>query len=192
MKTLIHRLGYCLVLLIVVVSCSQPESEEPSSGKSVVVSQTQFDPFISSYETFIEGLSADDKAKLSRYLSSSAKRSGNPNGRVPAKTICNCQPTENHCSAEAENTECCVCWDPKTENGACGVYWGVATCKTEPKPLRDSDKHHLLPESRDQKITIYPDRLKNLVGYIEKNGIGSNNALASIEISKLKTMVKSF
>lgn len=189
MKTLIHRLGYSLVLLTIIVSCSQPESEAPSSGKSVELSQHKFNPFVSSYQVFIENLSTDDKAKLSRYLSTSAKRSAN-SGRVPVKTICNCQPTENHCSAEAENSECCVCWDPKTENGACGVYWGVAICKTEAKVIRRGDTHHLLPDPRDQRVIIYPDKLKSLIGHIERNGIGASNPIAQVELSKLQSILK--
>lgn len=192
MKTLIHRLGYGLVLLAIVVSCSQPESEEPVIGKSIEVSPTQFDPFISSYRAFIQGLSAADKAKLRRYLDASAKRNKASSGRVPAKTICNCLPTQNHCSAEADNTECCVCWDPKTENGACGVYWGVAVCKTERKFVKGGDTHHLLPDPRNQKITIYPDRLKDLIGYIERNGIGTDSHTTAIEISKLKGILKNY
>jgi len=28
-------------------------------------------------------------------------------------------------------SDCCICWNPNTQTGACGCYWGIATCRNE-------------------------------------------------------------
>jgi hypothetical protein len=43
---------------------------------------------------------------------------------------CNCTaPSNSSCNADCLFSSCCICWNPNTQTGACGCYWGVATCR---------------------------------------------------------------
>ena len=43
---------------------------------------------------------------------------------------CNCGSGYASCSVDCLFSACCVCWDPKKSEGACGCYFGIAKCKT--------------------------------------------------------------
>lgn len=47
-----------------------------------------------------------------------------------AGATCNCTGGQSSCNSTCTFSDCCVCWSPSTQNGACGCYWGVASCKT--------------------------------------------------------------
>jgi hypothetical protein len=49
----------------------------------------------------------------------------------PVNSTCPCSPGFATCSSDCMFSDCCVCWDPKKETGACGCYFGVAKCLTD-------------------------------------------------------------
>lgn len=49
-------------------------------------------------------------------------------------TNCQCGEKQATCISTCTFSDCCICWDPATQNGACGCYFGVAVCKTGDKP----------------------------------------------------------
>lgn len=176
MKTLIHRLGYGLVLLAIVVSCSQPESEEPvidTSLEVVEVSGDYMDELMTAYKTFVENLPEEEREKLTNYVSSIPDHNA-ASGRVVGGDVeCRCLSTQAQCSAKSATTECCVCWDPATQVGVCGKYMGVAFCRTEERPNKGGDKKGPRPQKGSATVKIYPAEMSNLVDYIERNGLGS-------------------
>ena len=45
---------------------------------------------------------------------------------------CSCvKPSNATCNSTCTFSDCCICFNPTTQNGACGCYWGVATCRSE-------------------------------------------------------------
>ena len=46
---------------------------------------------------------------------------------------CSC-PAQSTCNATCTLSDCCICWDPNTSEGACGCYFGIASCKSSKKP----------------------------------------------------------
>lgn len=178
MKTLIHRLGYGLVLLAIVVSCSQPESEEPvidTSLEVVEVSGEYMDELMTAYKTFVENLPEEEREKLNDYVNSIPERSPSANGRVPVEATCRCLATQAFCEAKGKLGECCACWDPDTQVGMCGVFAGIGSCKVEERPQRT--KEPSMPNPTPGKIAstvrIFPSQIKNLVDYIDKSRLGA-------------------
>lgn len=49
----------------------------------------------------------------------------------PEKSFCPCGAGMATCTADCLFSDCCSCWDPKKETGACGCYFGIAKCMTE-------------------------------------------------------------
>src|SRR5690606_20742132 len=192
MKTLIHRLGYSLVLLIVVVSCSQPESEEPvidTSLEVVEVSGEYMDGLMTAYKTFVENLSAEEKAQLASYVDSQTQRGTTSYARTSNDAECRCLSTQASCSAEGIYGDCCLCWDPKTQAGACGVYLGIATCRLEERPVKTPEKE--TPSPKSPNIRIYPKQIGGLVDYIETNRLGRSSSLSKSGLADFKKLIGS-
>lgn len=188
MKTLIHRLGYGLVLLVIIVSCSQPESEEPvidTSSEVVEVSGAYMTELMTAYKTFVENLSEEEKGRLQSYTNMLADSRENPNTRTSVEALCRCLADQVSCYARSNISECCICWNPKTHVGACGLYFGVATCRIE--PIKDSDDKSPSPPTRS--IRIYPSELKGLVDYIDKNSFGRASNLSSSGLADFKKLL---
>ena len=49
----------------------------------------------------------------------------------PGNSHCPCAPGFASCNSDCMFSDCCVCWDPTKETGACGCYFGVAKCLTD-------------------------------------------------------------
>jgi hypothetical protein len=49
----------------------------------------------------------------------------------PDNSGCPCGAGMATCTADCLFSDCCTCWDPKKETGACGCYFGIAKCMTE-------------------------------------------------------------
>lgn len=49
----------------------------------------------------------------------------------PGNSHCPCSPGFASCNSDCMFSDCCVCWDPNKESGACGCYFGVAKCMTD-------------------------------------------------------------
>jgi hypothetical protein len=176
MKTLTHRLGYGLAFLVIIVSCSQPESEEPiidTSRDVVEVSGEYMTDLMTAYRTFVENLSEEEKERLTEYVNSLKERSVQNGKLVGGDVECRCLATQAHCSARSATTECCVCWDPATQVGICGKYMGVAFCRTEERPTKGGGDKQPKPQSGSTTVRIYPVEMKNLIDYIERNNLGA-------------------
>lgn len=190
MKTLIHRLGYSLVLLTIIVSCSQPESEAPvidTSLEVVEVSGEYMDGLMTAYKTFVENLPEADREQLNSYVNSQTERNPPSNGRVGNDAECRCLSTQVSCSAEGLYGECCLCWDPKTQVGACGVYLGIATCRLEERPTKTPEQGTPAPKSPTMRI--YPKQIGGLVDYIERNQLGNSSSLSNSGLADFKKLL---
>src|SRR5690606_9987104 len=193
MKTLTHRLGYGLAFLVIIVSCSQPESEEPiidTSRDVVEVSGEYMADLMTAYRTFVENLSEEEKERLTEYVNSLKERSVQNGKLVGGDVECRCLATQAHCSARSATTECCVCWDPATQVGICGKYMGVAFCRTEERPRKGGDKAPT-PKKGTTTIKLYPSEMKNLVDYIDRTGIGSGVDLSLTGLRNFKDLLTS-
>ncbi len=65
---------------------------------------------------------------LVMHLFSYAANAQDP-GKI-AGASCSCGPGQSTCSSVCFFSDCCICWNPATQNGACGCYWGISTCKS--------------------------------------------------------------
>src|SRR5690606_20024375 len=194
MKTLIHRLGYGLVLLIVVVSCSQPESEEPvidTSLEVVEVSGEYMDGLMTAYKTFVENLSEEDRAKLDDYVNSIPDRTTSKNSRTQLEASCKCLTTQASCVAKGSLGECCACWDPDTQVGMCGVFAGVGSCEVEERPQRQQNPSQ--PRPTPGKVTttvrIFPGQINTLIDYINRSRIGAANPTSISGLEDFKKLL---
>jgi len=76
-------------------------------------------------------------------------------------STCNCAPGSSSCKSECIFSDCCICWDPKKETGACGCYYGIAKCKTAAigTAASDADTHTI--QFHPQKFHEFMKFLKN-------------------------------
>lgn len=189
MKTLIHRLGYGLAFSVVILSCSQPESEEPvidTSRDVIEVSGDYMAELMTAYKTFVESLSDEEKSRLQAYVNTLTDREIK-NGRTSVEALCRCLANQVSCYARSNISECCICYDPKTQIGACGLYFGIAVCRLEPIKTQTPDKDE--PSPIAPTIRIYPQQLKGLVDYIDKNNLGRTSNLSVAGLSNFKQLL---
>lgn len=194
MKTLIHRLGYGLAFSVVILSCSQPESEEPvidTSRDVIEVSGDYMAELMTAYKTFVESLSTEDRARLDTYITSMSDHTKSSNSRVPAEARCRCLATQAFCEAKGFLGECCACWDPETQVGMCGVFGGVGSCKVEERPSKQKNPEKPSPKPGTSTITIrlFPGPIKNLVDYIDSNRLGVTNPVSVSGLHDFKTLL---
>lgn len=191
MKTIITCVGYGLALFIT-VSCSQPESEDPvidTSADVREVTSEYMDELMTAYTAFVSNLSEPDRGKLISFVNSLPNKTDSKNGRTAIESVCRCLATQASCYAKGTYSDCCICWDPKTQNGACGTYFGIASCRIELKPTKTPDKKS--PSPSGPTIRIYPNDLKSLIDHIEREGIGQNSGLSSVGLGDFKRLIGS-
>src|SRR5690606_29816824 len=194
MKTLISRLGYGLILLVIIVSCSQPESEAPlidTSMDVVEVDGEYMDGLMTAYKTFVENLSVEDRAKLDDYIDSIPERTTSTTSRTQVDATCKCLATQAYCEAKGRFGECCACWDPETQVGMCGVFGGVGSCKVEERPQRPKNPNQPTPTPGKVTTTvrIFPGQINNLIEYIDRSRIGATNPTSLSGLGDFKRLL---
>lgn len=191
MKTLVHRLGYGLALLAVIVSCSQPEPDDPvidTSRQVVEVSGEYMAELLTTYETYVESLSEQEKRRLQSYANTSTIRSGTKNGRGSIEGLCSCLENQVSCYARSNISECCACYDPKTQVGLCGLYFGIAFCKVEERKIETPTPVKPSPPTLPA-VKVYPAQLKELVDYIDSNALGRTSSLSISKLADFKKIL---
>lgn len=189
MKTLTHRLGYGLAFLVIIVSCSQPESEEPiidTSRDVVEVSGEYMTDLMTAYRTFVENLSEEEKERLKIYTNTLTDRQGSNSGRTSVEAFCRCLAHQASCYARSNISECCICYDPRTQVALCGLYFGIAFCKLEDK---ESNEKAPSPPPTTPAVQVYPVQLKGLVDYIDRNNLGKTSNLSLSGLSNFKKLL---
>lgn len=81
---------------------------------------------------------------------------------------CNCTPTQAFCKAECIFSECCLCWNPSTETGSCGCYFGVAKCRTS---LIGKDA----PATTGHRVRFYPKRFDRFLTFLNRSAIPADS-----------------
>jgi len=191
MKTLVHRLGYGLALLVVIVSCSQPEPDDPvidTSRDVVEVSGEYMTELMTAYETFVESLSTEERKRLQSFANTLTGRSASANGRSAVEAFCRCLENQVSCYARSNISECCACYDPRTQVGLCGLYFGIAFCKVEDRKVEAPDPGK--PSApKLPSVKIYPLQLKGLVDYIDRNALGRASSLSTEKLSDFRKLL---
>lgn len=192
MKHFINKLGYALALSIL-TSCSQPESEEPLINKSADVTEVTSEymgELMTAYKAFVENLPAEEKNQLINFVSTMSESRRSINGRTMEDVACHCLVTQAHCSAKGSTGECCICWDPETQVGACGKYVGIAFCRVEERKKKGNEDEKVpVPQKSSTTIRIYPNEMKNLLDYIERNKLGINSTQSSTGLQDFKKLL---
>lgn len=102
---------------------------------------------------------------------------------------CQCGAGQSTCSANCTFSDCCVCWTATTQNGACGCYFGIASCKTEkiddPKNLT-MDENIFGEVNPNAQITFHFDNFKKLITFFDKKGINTNEFKNTINSTSSK------
>src|SRR5690606_12146637 len=194
MKTLTHRLGYGLAFLVIIVSCSQPESEEPiidTSRDVVEVSGEYMADLMTAYRTFVENLSEEERTKLEDYINPNTSRINSSNSRTQTEARCRCLATQAFCEAKGWLGECCACWDPDTQVGMCGVFGGVGSCIVEERPSREKNPEKPSPKPGTGIVTIklFPNHIKNLVDYIDRSRLGASSPTSASGLHDFKALL---
>lgn len=89
---------------------------------------------------------------------------------------CTCTaPSNSTCTSNCLFSDCCICWNPNTQTGACGCYWGVATCtnqnNTNPSLVSTSNFGVLNPDAR---IRFSFEKFNLLFDFFRGRGIKSD------------------
>lgn len=141
------RFFYILITFAAVLgaSCSQYQQEEKGIlPDEVFVDQISMNHFLEKYSEFIDGLSEEEVnvwSSLSSISNDENYSSYDIAGVAGSDSKCTCGEGMGGCSADGQFSSCCICWDPNTQHGACGVYFGIATCRTANiEPQREARK----------------------------------------------------
>ncbi len=100
-----------------------------------------------------------------------------PNYAAPGGgATCTCTaPSTSTCTADCLFSTCCVCWNPNTQTGACGCYYGIATCRTEmnsaASTMNTSNFGNLSPHV---KIKFSFEKFNLLFDFFKSKSIGVN------------------
>ena len=186
-RLILTRKLYLGFLMVLLVYCTPSElADHPVVEQLDVfkVSNKHFSKFLEKYEQFISGLSETNRVQLHDFITK--KEELWVSSRI-AQVNCDC-PGQSKCSASSYFSECCICWDPGTHDGACGCYWGVCQCKTEAKlkeaPGRSSVEETFIKFSalnfretiqflQDKKVNV--SSLKQALTELEKYGLPLDN-----------------
>ncbi len=117
--------------------------------------------------------SKTNSAKVENRDSNAAVNAKNLPGNKTAGASCNCGGGYSSCSSTCIFSDCCVCWDPKVSDGACGCYWGISTCRTAPKSTARTIQNKVLDQS-SRTIHIHPLRLNKYFSYLESLKLNIN------------------
>lgn len=175
LKTIVTALS--LLTAIIVLSYCSPDTDVKPNEKTIaeeitIQSKYLFD-FNTKYIAFIQALDASDEGFMKEYIAAEDKKTLAAKTKLEAK--CQCGRCQSSCSASGQFSECCICWDPKTHTGACGVYFGIASCKNEP----------LSPRTRiaqiSGKMKFYPIRFVKMLDALEKRGVQVTSIRAELE-----------
>lgn len=158
-----------ITCVIFLCSCTQPEVVvETIELSEFKVESRFFDSFMKDYQLFIESLGVSEKDKLIEFLSQFDNlEKQSKQGKVNDVT-CNCQQGESSCSASTAISSCCICWNPSTHQGACGTYWGIASCKTEAKEPERLARVEVL---NDNIVNVNAKNFRLVLDFIKKMGI---------------------
>ena len=93
-----------------------------------------------------------------------------PAGGTPT---CNCTaPSSSTCTADCLFSSCCICGNPNTQTGACGCYWGGATCRNEYNTTSlTMDSFDFGVINPNSKIMFSFEKFNLLFNYFESKGI---------------------
>lgn len=167
-----------IIILTSFFNCSQPENAiEPVQLDEFKVESQHFDSFLDDYKIFIEALNNINKDQIQSFLQTFEHQKQNGNGRSMDVT-CNCQSGESSCSASTAISSCCTCWNPSTHEGACGTYWGIASCRTQSKDEPESLGRK--PSELGHLVNVNATNFRNLLKFAKAKGIGIESISASL------------
>lgn len=168
------------LLLFSIASCSQPEPEIIRKD-AISVSEAKYSEFLVSYERFINALNTETRNDIKSFIDNNPTKP-NQQGRTSIDSNCKCLSTMATCSATGKLSSCCICWDPKTHVGACGVYFGLASCRIEKK------ENATVKPVPPNVITVYPIQLDGVFDYAYSKNVDVieiKKALKKLEASAL-------
>lgn len=181
---LLSVLGFA-ALLITLSYCNADNELSPSKvyKEEIKVQSEHVTKLNESYATFVNSLNATQKSLIATHVSENQAKAENAKTNVEAK--CECAPGQSTCSASSWFSSCCICWNPETQTGACGEYWGVAICKTENNP---QSEERGVSKSEPTIIKFYPNRFSDMLKIASENG-ASTKAIDH-ELSKLVSLAE--
>lgn len=88
---------------------------------------------------------------------------------------CNCAVSQASCKAECVFSECCICWNPFLETGACACYFGIAKCKTS-LIGRDASTAY------SHRVLFYPNRFGRMIQHLRQASVSVDSIEAAYRI----------
>jgi hypothetical protein len=165
--------------IVVLSYCTTNEPDLKIVEPDIIkVSSRYYNDFNIAYQSFFSSLSNSQKDLLNSYVMDLEKEL--VNGRVAGAT-CNCGQGQNSCTASGVFGDCCICWSPATQNGACGVYFGVPSCQVEEKSIAGPGR----TESIETIVTFYSKKFSEMIEFATINQINTKEIRA--EFKKLKS-----
>lgn len=174
-KTSFLSIAFVAIAMIVLSYCSSDSEIKPNERtivEKITVQSKYLFAFNDKYTEFVESLKVSDKDFMTNYIAVEDSRLSAAKTNVEAK--CECGPGQSTCSASGQFSECCICWNPQTHTGACGVYFGIASCKNEPidPPAR--------AEQSSGKMKFYPARFATMLDELAKRGVETSAIRAEL------------
>ncbi|MBS1509852.1 MAG: hypothetical protein JST86_03375 [Bacteroidetes bacterium] len=88
---------------------------------------------------------------------------------------CTCTaPASSTCNASCTFSDCCICWNPNTQTGACGCYLGVASCKNQNNSASSGmtmGSSQFGVVNPDANISFHFEKFSKLFAYFKSKGI---------------------
>jgi hypothetical protein len=166
-----------VVALITLSHCNSDSDARPDALPKIEQDQIKVQKayilaFATKYESFIGSLSSNQQAVLKEFIASEDAKAA---AKTNVEATCNCGEGMATCKANGAFTECCICWNPNTQVGSCGVYWGVAVCKTEnnPPPAKAGAPKDL--------VIVYPAKFAQMLDILSENGADTKSIRSELQ-----------
>ena len=106
---------------------------------------------------------SDETVQLSKTLRSAQIADDEGGGN------CNCTaPQTSSCKSDCRFSSCCICWNPKTHEGACGCTFGVASCHTAKLLAAAGETTEPV-----RNIVVHTKEFEKLWAHLESKGVNT-------------------
>jgi hypothetical protein len=185
MTKIIEKLNRIFVIcaLLLLFYCTTEETSfkinAPEFSEIIKISGQDYSNFKRSYEVFMGNLTDSQRDLLENYVES--VELGVVNGRLAGAT-CQCAQGQNSCNASGVFGDCCICWWPNTQEGACGVYFGVPSCQIQERQIEGGTRSR----ETENFVNFYSKRFSEMLIFAKTNSINVKDI--NFEFEKLNKL----
>ena len=182
-----NRLSLLGTILLFALGCHQNVQINKTDGEIFKVEKTYYLQFVNDYTNFIKSLDVKTNIELANFINQKEILLKNKKASEiimrKDNVVCNCTPGQATCSASSYFSECCICWNPNSQTGACGTYFGVASCQA----------WNNNPDERSEYVPSYISfnkrNFSEMIDFASSKGVDVSsvlNSLSTLEANAVK------